>query len=112
MEKENNPNKPNWPGAVQNVFKEAIQKGGACPFLFCCSFVAVFLFTPGEQKIELLKEVIFNNWICTMAWIMCLVCGVVIYQQRINFGKECNRLSGERDKNQKQRGIEIESSNE
>ncbi len=111
MEKENNPNETNLQGAFQNAFKDAIQKRGVL-FLFFCFLWAIYWETPDEQKIELLKEVVFHNWICTMGWVLCLVCGVVIHKQRINFRKECKRMSGERDKNQKQRGIEIESSNE
>ena len=111
MEKENNPNETNWPGAVQNVFKEAIQKRSVL-FLFFCFLWAIYWITPDEQKIELLQEVIFNNWICTIGWVLCLVFGLAIYQQRINFRKECNRMSVDRDKKQKQRGIKTKSSDE
>lgn len=115
MAKEINPNKPNWPGAVQNSLITAIQKGGLLPILLCLVVVSFYGLTPDEQKPGFLKSA-ESFWICRAGWVVSffiiMISGTIIFRQHFRHKSEMNRLISERDKNQKQRGIEIESSDE
>ena len=118
MAKENNPNKPNWPGAFQNVSILIIQREGIWPVLFCVSvvttLVASYWVTPDEQNPEIWSPV--TSIYCVMGWIVSFAIYVFFktrdHRQRLKYNEEFKRLSAERDKSQRRRGIEIESSDD
>ena len=110
-----NPNRPNWPGAFQNVLIAGMQKGWTLAILLCGFGLAIWLSTPDEQKIELLKSV-ESFWICRAGWVVSfvviIISGKIFFRQQVMYKSEIKRLCAERDKSQKRLGIEIESSDE
>ncbi len=115
MAKESNPNKPNWPGAFQNVLIVAMQKGLGFPILIFCFCIAIYGLTPDELKKELWKAVESlrvgrAGWV--LSFFVIVISGKIIFRQRASHKAEIERVCAERDKYQKQCGVEIESSDE
>ena len=115
MAKENNPNKPNWPGFAQNVLIVAMQKGLGFPILIFVFCAVIYGLTPDEQKLGFLKSA-ESFWICRAGWVVSffviVISGKIIFRQHFRHKTEIMRVCAERDKNQKQCGVEIESSDE
>lgn len=115
MVKESNPNKPNCPGAFQNVLIFAIQKGLGFPILISVFCAVIYGLTPDELKEELWKAV-ESLWVGRAGWVVSfaviIISGKIFFRQQFMYKSEIKRLCAERDKSQKRRGIEIESSDE
>ena len=115
MAKESNPNKPNWPGAVQNVLIVAMQKGLGFPILIFVFCAVIYGSTPDELKKELWKAV-ESLWVRRAGWVVSffviVISGKIIFRQHFRHKTEIMRVCDERDKYQKQCGVKIESSDE